>query len=146
MLLIQPFDRILIKTSNPINFAIKFTQTKDFDQHLMCDENSDETETSGGVGVPPNFLRLRRIGGSPQPPEKKTLDGYMRLKHRVEQELGHTMVDSAETWVEKRYKIRSKPYVICGRCGTTCKSAQIDSIMTHGNGIGCVKCFLFTSA
>ena len=49
---------------------------------------------------------------------------------------GHTMVDTLETWLEKNYNSRSKPPVLCGKCGARNESARIDAII-KGQNIGC---------
>lgn len=70
-------------------------------------------------------------------PRWNTLDARKRFKHHIEGVLKHTLVDSEETWVSNGYNAHSKPPVICGKCGARNESAEIFSIMNHGNNIGC---------
>ncbi len=62
----------------------------------------------------------------------KSKEGYERFKDRVEDELGHKLVDTLETWVSNKYNQKSKPPVICQKilkngniCGERCDTARI---------------------
>ena len=64
-----------------------------------------------------------------------TREGYERFKKIIES-MGHTMVDSLETWLKKRYNWNSKPPILCGKCGAR-NAASINSILYARKGIGC---------
>ncbi len=74
----------------------------------------------------------------------KSKEGYERFKDRVENELGHKLVDTLETWLSNKYNQKSKPSVICQKilsngkiCGEICNNASICNIINKGWNIGC---------
>ena len=63
--------------------------------------------------------------------------GFERYQNKVEDVLEHTMVDTLESWLKNKYNSKSKPPVLCGKCGRRCEKASVFNILS-GQGIGCL--------
>ena len=120
-----------------------------FDLNEFIEVCSDNTNTDDLEDRPVKRQKVEAVQESQDftPPIKtytkrtryNSKNGFEKCQQRYEVELGHTLVDTLESWLANKYQTFSTPPVLCGKCGSRCEKVRINDVM-HGQNIGCVRC------
>ena len=69
-----------------------------------------------------------------------TVQGFIKVKARVEDEMGYTLMMSESEWLDAKMNQTSKPIIKCKYCSKITQSSTIVNLMKQG--IGCPNCIL----